>query len=540
MNSLTSSIQNQEDAAKISTSQEDLAIFSVGSTENTDSDNNAEAAEDIRQSAGANATEKCGSACTASNNMNPPEPLKKASVRDIDLSHDALAQRMGQLAFDRVARYVAAQKQWYFWDDDHGRWFLDTQQTHLSHTREFLRKEAKDLVNRALIEARAMKQDKAAKLIIWAKKEARNLKNRSTIDAVASLVATNSMSVAQSDHFDRDPLLLGTPGLTVDLRTGTIALARPEDLITKCTACAPGPEGAEPSLWLKFLNRAFDGDQNVITFLQRLCGYSATGLTTEHKFFFLYGSGRNGKSVFLDTLRWLFGDYATTTDSSLLMASRNEQHPTGLAKLQGARLAVASEIPRNATWNEARLKDLTGGEVLSARVMRGDFFDFKPQLTLMIAGNDKPRLNGVDTAMRARMVLVPFNVTIPEEERDPNLADKLKAEGPAILRWAIEGAIQWQNCGLAVPSALRAASVEYLDDEDTLKAFLEENTFQDQKAKVRTQELYEHYRIWCQRQGIEADKRKSFVQDLSKQGFSQVQRNTGMTIPGLQMIEEKA
>ncbi|WP_245243376.1 phage/plasmid primase, P4 family, partial [Pararhodobacter sp. SW119] len=155
----------------------------------------------------------------------------------------------------------------------------------------------------------------------------------------------------------------------------------------------------------------------------------------------------------------------------------HQQHPTELAGLQGARLVIGSEVPRNATWNEARLKDLTGGDSVRARFMRGDFFTFDPQFTLMIAGNDKPALSGVDPAIRARMVLVPFTVEIPEKERDPHLVEKLiTEEAPSILRWAIEGALLWQKDGLAVPGRIRAASEAYLDEEDLLKNFLQEET----------------------------------------------------------------
>jgi P4 family phage/plasmid primase-like protien len=459
----------------------------------------------------------------------------KASVRNIDLSHDALAQRLGATYFNDNARYIPGSNRWYFWDSK--RWKGDDTLRHLSKVRDFLRAEAKSLTIQAFQEAKAMKEGAAASLMSWAKTEAKTLRHRATISAVASLVQANwGIAMAQAD-FDLDPLLLATPEGTVDLRTGSLMPARREDMITKLTFCGPAEPGSSPKLWLRFLNQIFDGNQDVIDFMQRAAGYALTGLTDEHKLLFLHGSGRNGKSVFLSALNLLLGDYARSASSSLLLASGQNQHPTALAGLQGARLVIASEIPRNATWNEAMIKDITGGEALSARYMRGDFFDFKPQMTLMIAGNDKPRLNGVDKAMRARIVLVPFEVFIAPEERDPLLTMKLEAEGPEILRWAIEGAMEWQKRGLDVPATIKKASLAYLDDEDVLKSFLDEETTSSSSNCVKTQDLYDRYRDWCQRQGTQPEKRATFTKDLMARGYQETKRNTGKVFRGLSLLE---
>jgi P4 family phage/plasmid primase-like protien len=459
----------------------------------------------------------------------------KVSVRNIDLSHDALAQRLGIAYFNECARFIPGSNRWYFWDSK--RWKSDDTLRHLSKVRDFLRAEAKGLTKQASQEAKGMKEGAAASLMSWAKTEARTLRSRATISAVASLVQANwGIAMAQAD-FDLDPLLLATPKGTVDLRTGSLMPARQEDMITKLTFCGPAKPGSSPKLWLRFLHQIFDGNQEVIDFMQRAAGYALTGLTDEHKLLFLHGSGRNGKSVFLNTLNLLLGDYARSASSSLLLVSGQNQHPTALAGLQGARLVIASEIPKNATWNEAMIKDITGGEALSARYMRGDFFEFKPQMTLMIAGNDKPRLNGVDKAMRARIVLVPFEVFIPPEDRDPFLTMKLEAEGPEILRWAIEGALEWQKRGLDVPEAIKKASLAYLDDEDVLQSFLDEETISSSSNCVKTQDLYDRYRGWCQQQGIQAEKRKYFTNDLKARGFQEVKRSTGLYFLGLNFSE---
>jgi putative DNA primase/helicase len=364
-------------------------------------------------------------------------------------------------------------------------------------------------------EGKRLKPPLDQQLLAWAHKEKRTLKHKNTITAIENLARSNSASAVNPEDFDLDPLLLGTPGGTVDLRTGKLRPAAREDLITKLTAYSPAEAGTVPERWLNFLNRIFAGDQELIDFMQLAAAYALTGLTTEHKFLFLYGRGRNGKSVFLNTLSKIWGKYSWHAPADLFLASQSQQHPTGLAGLRSARLVVGSEIPKGKTWDEAKLKDLTGGDRLSARYMHGNFFTFDPQLTLMIAGNDKPKLAGVDTAIRSRMVLVPFNVRIPDIEIDPSLQEKLMSEAPAILRWAIEGVLQWQLHGLNVPASVRAASEEYLNEEDLLKNFLDEKTSNGPKFRVGATEIYECFEAWCRVEGVPILSRKDFIREMA-------------------------
>ena len=204
-----------------------------------------------------------------------------------------------------------------------------------------------------------------------------------------------------------------------------------------------------------FLDRITADNAELQGFLQRYIGYCCTGFTTEHVFVFAYGTGANGKSTFINTIARILGDYATVADMSTFITSNTERHPTDLAKLRGARLVVAQETQKGRRWDETKIKALTGGDKITARFMRQDFFDFVPTFKLFICGNHKPRLGSVDEAMRRRLLLVPFTVQIPPAERDPRLAEKLKAEWPAILRWCLEGCLEWQRVGLA-PPALRA------------------------------------------------------------------------------------
>jgi P4 family phage/plasmid primase-like protien len=451
---------------------------------------------------------------------------------DLDLSHDGLASDMGARSWDCDARHVASRSKWFFWTGTH--WQVDERLDHMTRTRAYLRDRADELEQRAKRRAEEGDQN-AAKLETWAKDRGRTLRHKNTVAAVESLARSNPASVAAPNDFDRDRLLLGTPGGTVDLRTGELRAAQRKDMVTKQTAIAPAPQGSTPHLWLQFLSEIFAGDSEIIAFMQRVAGYALTGMTTEHKLLFFYGTGRNGKSVFLNVLFDIWGDYARRASSATFLNSQNERHPTDLAGLQGARLVAGSELPRGKTWDESVIKDLTGGDTMTARFMRGDFFDFEPQLTLMIAGNNQPSFRGVDEAIRARVVLVPFTVTIPPEKRDKGLPDKLRAEGPQILRWAIDGALQWQERGLDVPASVEAASAEYFDDEDTLAQFLADETEQDATAFVTSTDLHQRFVQWTEGQGLNSWTLRTLQKELKSRGFHDLRRNHGRGFAGIKL-----
>ena len=271
-----------------------------------------------------------------------------------------------------------------------------------------------------------------------------------TIAAVERMAKADRRQATTIEQWDANDFAFNTEErqmATFDLRTGNSYAPRPSDYITKKSRlpCAP-PETPHP-VWTAFLERIAP-DPELRAFLQRFIGYCLTGATTEHKFVFAYGTGANGKSTFINTIAAIFGDYATVADVGTFIAAATERHPTDVAKLHGYRLVVAQETEKGRRWDETKIKSMTGGDKMTARFMRCDFFDFVPKFKLWIVGNHKPRLDNVDEAMRRRMLLVPFTVQIPPEERDPDLPAKLKAEWPAILRWAIDGCLEWQRIGL--------------------------------------------------------------------------------------------
>jgi putative DNA primase/helicase len=289
--------------------------------------------------------------------------------------------------------------------------------------------------------------------------------------------------------------------MTVNLHTGLERDANPLDYMTKQATVGPAEPEAQAPLWSAFLARVTGDDLELQRYLQRVAGYCLTGLVSEHALFFLYGTGANGKSVFVNTLVEIWGDYAITIGTEMLMVSNADRHPTEIARLRGVRLAVGNEIEVGRTWAESRIKMLTGGDRLQGRFMRQDIFEFDPHFKLVIVGNHKPSLRNVDEAIRRRLHLIPFTVTIPSDERDPDLSTKLRAEWPAILRWAIEGCLAWQREGLNPPPAVLLATDTYLAGEDTFQRWRDACTTSDPNAWQSSGDLSKSWKQWAEHTG---------------------------------------
>jgi putative DNA primase/helicase len=441
-----------------------------------------------------------------------------------DLSHDQLAIEIGKAGFAKDARYVAQWSKWLFWSGS--RWERDERLMHFTAVRDYLRAKATKLIEwgdkkaEAIIAAGEDESEKQAKAVqAYARDNAKAMRQNPCVNAIESLAKSNAELVAVPSQFDADPMMLGTPKGTVELATGNVRPAARADYLTRQCAVAPAARSTPCPTWMAFLHRAMNGDAQMIEFLQRVIGYTLTGQTTEHKLFFLFGTGRNGKSVFVNTIFGMMGDYAKRAPAQTFLDSHGERHPTDLAGLQGARFVAGSELPAGKAWNESIIKDLTGGDVITARFMRGDFFDYRPQFTLFIAGNHQPAIKTTDEAMRARIVLVPFTVTIPEHERDPMLESKLRQEWAAILRWAIEGAVAWTQGGLQVPPSVRDASREYLDTEDHVGEFIDERLRTTSGNTLPSNELYRVFSDWQKNAGISPWSKKAMSQALTERGI---------------------
>jgi putative DNA primase/helicase len=368
------------------------------------------------------------------------------------------------------------------------------------------------------------------------KRRAHAIASAKTRAAVVSLVQSDERIAATADQWDSDPWLLNTPGGTIDLKTGRLRPHERADYITKITAVAPDPNCPAP-LWMAFLERVTAGDKDLQAYLQRVAGYMLTGLTIEHALFFLYGTGANGKSVFIKTITSVAADYHRPVPMEALMWSRNERHPTDIAGLRGARIGSAIETGRGRNWDEPKIMLLTGGDKISARLMRQDFFDFTPQFKLIIAGNHKPGLRSVNEAIRRRLHLVPFTVTIPKEERDPQLGEKLKSEWPGVLAWMIEGCLEWQRLGLAPPKIVTEATDEYLEAQDMLAQWLNDHCEVDKKARESSSRLYGSWQVWCELQGEKPGHQRAFNDELEQKGFKRSKEERGYVFRGWLSVE---
>jgi putative DNA primase/helicase len=409
-------------------------------------------------------------------------------------SDEALALRFAAEHADNL-RYVHKWGHWFRWDGH--RWKEDDTLVVFDAARVLCRNAAR----------RANKpKAQGAKTIASAK----------TVAAVASLARTDRRLAATAAQWDADPWLLNTPGGTVDLKTGELRPHRLADYCTKMTAVAPG---GECPLWLATLRYIFGGDAEIVSFLKRWAGYSLTGVTTEHKLVFAFGTGGNGKGVTTSTIAGVMCDYAMAAPMEVFIAANSDRHPTELAMLRGARLVTASETETGRAWAESRIKQLTGGDKISARFMRQNFFEFTPQFKLLIAGNHRPSLRSVDEAMRRRFLLLPFLKTIPEAARDPDLAEKLKAEWPGILAWMIAGCIDWQERGLRPPAAVLDATKLYLEGEDAFQLWLADATTRDANAFEATRELFSSWTSWALAAGERVGNEKDFAAALESAGF---------------------
>lgn len=412
------------------------------------------------------------------------------------VSDDELAQCFTR-RHGHELRYVAKWATWLRWDGV--RWARDEKRSVFDLARQVCRQAAEDLTRDSTDEQR--------------KRIRARVGSAMTVWNVVKLAATDPRHAVAVHELDADPWKLNTPAGILDLTTGTMRPHDPAALHTKVTAAAPSGECPR---WLTFLERV-QPDEAIRAYLQRLAGYGLTGSAREHVLPFLYGTGRNGKGTFAHTLRAALGDYGLEIPAETLMETHHERHLTELAVLHGARLVIGSEVDTGRRWNEARLKRLTGGDPISARFMAKDLFEFLPTHTLVVVGNSKPGLRSVDEAMRARIHLVPWTVTIPAAERDPTLPEKLTEELGGVLGWALTGCLDWQAGGLEPPAAVSAATDEYLRAEDGVTQWLDEAC--ERSGQVKLKPAHTSYVAWCKGNSQEPLGRNTFADQLRERGF---------------------
>lgn len=352
-------------------------------------------------------------------------------------------------------------------------------------------------------------------------------------EAVEKLAQSEPRIAITVDQLDRDPWLFNVLNGTINLRTGRHRRHDPKDLITKQALFNYDSKSPCP-LWDKFLTKV-QPDKEVRTFLQRWVGYCITGVIRDHHLPINYGLGRNGKGVFIDTLLYMMGDYAKQVTAEVLLAKKYDAHPTERADLFGCRFAAASEPPQGAELNVALVKLLTGGDRIRARFMRKDFFEFEPSHKLMLSTNHQPVIKETTNAIWERLLLIPWTVTIPAEERDPELKEKLKAEAPGILRWAVEGCLAWQKEGLNPPDAIRFATADYREDQNNVCAFIEDECERVAGTNVGTVEMYENYEEWCTTSSETPLTPNDFRDALTGMGIRKGKSNGRMVYHGIRL-----
>jgi len=347
--------------------------------------------------------------------------------------------------------------------------------------------------------------------------------------AIKQLMRSDPGIAITADELDQDTCLLNMLNGTVDLRYDKLLPHDPSMMITRLIEL-DYDRTAKCPIWERVLSDVLPDDE-LRDHMQKLAGYLLTGSVREHKLFIFWGCGANGKSIVVETLRAMMGEYATAGAPDLLM-QKGDAHPTEIADLFGRRFVVCMETEEGRRLAEARVKLLTGGDTLSARRMKQDFWTFRPTHKLLLCSNHKPELRGTDNGIRRRLHLVPFVRTFTEAEQDKALPVKLRAELPGILAWAVRGAMRWATEGLGEPACVKAATADYIDSQDVIGGFLAERCIAASWAKVRALALYDTYRTWCEANGEHPIPMKRFAQSIIERGY-QKRTNNGVWYLGI-------
>lgn len=425
-----------------------------------------------------------------------PDRKRRSSARrqndGLALSDDALALRFAEQQHDSLV-YHAQFGCWMSWN---GRcWQRDSLGVTINAIRTLCRTAARDCGDA---------------------RQAQRLASAQKIRAIDALARSDPRLLVRPEQWDEADWLLNTPTGVIDLKTSEIHPADPALHLVRMTPVAA--EGDCP-LWMDFLNRITGEDPAYMDFLKRLAGYCLTGSVQEHAVFYILGPGANGKSIFTRTLAAILGPFAMTAAMDTFMTQTGSRHPADIAALEGARLVIATEIEPNARWAEGRIKALSGGDDVSARLMHANFMPFRPRCKIVLSGNRSPRLFRSDEAMRRRLHLLPFSVIIPKAERDPQLFGKLEGELSGILRWALDGCAEWQLLGLSPPAVVSRFTEAYFEGEDPVGTFITDCCTVGRTLEIGSSELFAAYEAWAKAREERTLTQSALVRDLIDRGY---------------------
>ncbi|MCA9726035.1 MAG: bifunctional DNA primase/polymerase [Candidatus Eisenbacteria bacterium] len=420
-------------------------------------------------------------------------------------------------------RYCAPWGRWLLWDG--ARWREDDRCT--------VEAWAKETVRSIYLEASTAEASADQKALA---KHAVTSGNAARLSAMVDAARSEPGIPIVPDQLDAHPWLLACPNGTLDLLSGRFHPARRDDLLSRCTG-VPYDESADCPRWERFLREVLP-DQETRDFLQRAAGYSLTGSTSEQCMFIAWGAGANGKSTLIETLLRIVGDYSMRAPTEMLLGRKGDAIPNDIAQLKGRRFVAAAETDTGRRFSEGIIKQLTGSDTISARFMRGEFFEFSPICKLWLSTNHKPVIRGTDEGIWRRIRLIPFEQTFPPEARDPELPADLAKELSGIFTWMVRGCSLWLEKGLEAPEKVSAATGEYRREMDNIADFLDECTIDDDRATVSSRAIYRAYTKWCEESGERALSQKKLGEALREKGYRDGRTKDGRFWGGLRLIVE--
>ena len=423
-------------------------------------------------------------------------------------------------AFGDMLRFCYTDKKWLYYYD--GKWYTDN----IGYIRQ-------------LADSATMLQEQER--ILYAHDEEmlkafdRHLKKSRSFAGKTNMIReAEHYAPILPQNLDRNKAVIGVKNGIIDLKTGELLPHDREAYLTKQCPVIYNPDAPEPKLWLQFLSDIFGGDPYMLDYIQKCVGYSLTGSTSEQCAFFLFGTGRNGKSTFLEIVRGILGDYATNIQPQTIMVNpKSGNAPSSdIARLKGARLVTSVEPNEGMRLDEGLLKQLTGDDVVTARKMFSEEFEFKPEFKLWMATNHKPLIRGTDTGIWRRIHLIPFEVQIPLDRVDKKLKYKLVKESEGILKWAVQGCIRWQNEGLSMPQKVLDAVREYQHEMDVISTFMDACCIAE--GEVKASRLYAVYAKWAEEHNEYCMSSTKFGTELYKRdGIGKKKARDGLYYTGI-------